>query len=426
MALLSYELTRGSLLSERERTATRTTYFDATVVQAGLASDRSDVVEVLRSLDTGALRRPVLHRDGQWYARGADSGVTAAIPVSLQELVAQGHPGVQRVRTESGAALVFGVPLSASTAFYEVHSLQELENTLRVLGLILALVAGGTTIAGAGFGWYVTRRVLRPLASVANAAQGIAAGDLDARLDPAVEPELERLTSSFNHMVNQLARRIERDRRFAADVSHELRSPLQTLAAAAGVLTARSAHLDPRSATAASLVAEEVNRFQALVTDLLELARGDQPLEPTAVDVAGLARRVCQARGISADIVNIEPDTDTVWHVDRRRFEQVLANLVENAIHHGGGAVAISVGHQGGVRFVEVDDEGPGVVPEDRGTIFDPFVRGRTANARGDSNGTGLGLALVAQHVKAHGGQIRMSDRPGGGARFRIELAGTP
>jgi two-component system, OmpR family, sensor histidine kinase MtrB len=113
-----------------------------------------------------------------------------------------------------------------------------------------------------------------------------------------------------------------------------------------------------------------------------------------------------------------------IWHVDRRRFEQMIANLLDNADRHGGGAVAVRVGCDGDLGFVEVDDDGPGVPPQDRDAIFDRFVRGRTASARGDSEGTGLGLALVARHAAAHGGRVFVTDRPGGGARFRVELPG--
>jgi two-component system sensor histidine kinase MtrB len=422
MAFSSYELTRGSLLAGRERTAIRAAYLDAEVVNAGLTTDRPDIAEVLRTLNTGGNRRAVLRRDGQWYARNADSGLTASIPPSLQAMVEQGRPGLQRVQTESGPGLVIGVPLSASTSFYVIDSLQELERTLRTLALVLVLVAVTTTAAGAGLGWYATRRVLRPLKSVADAAREITAGDYSARLDPAAEPELKRLTTSFNQMVDQLSQRLERDRRFAADVSHELRSPLQTLAAAASVLARRQTHLDPRTATAVTLVTDEVTRFQRLVTDLLELARSDQPPERSTVNLADLARQVCTARGTPADIVGVDLDTDPSWQVDRRSFEQILVNLLDNADRHGGGPLAVRLGQAPGLRYLDVDDEGPGVNPQDRAIIFGRFVRGNAARARGDSDGVGLGLALVAQHVTAHGGRILVTDRPGGGARFRVEL----
>jgi signal transduction histidine kinase len=221
-------------------------------------------------------------------------------------------------------------------------------------------------------------------------------------------------------MVDQLSARMQRDRRFAADVSHELRSPLQTLSAAASVLARRTDHLDARTASAVGLVVEEVDRFQTLVTDLLELARSDQPPHLTTVDVADLARQVCRSRDVGEDAVIA--DGDSTWSVDRRRMERILANLIDNATQHGGGAVAVRVGSAAAMHYIEVDDEGPGVNPQDRTAIFDRFVRGRSANARGDSDGTGLGLALVTQHVGAHGGRASVTDRPGGGARFRIEI----
>jgi len=424
MALLAYQLAERFLLQERERSAVRATYFDAGIVRAGLTTDQPDIVRLLQTLDTGVKRRAVIQRNGVWYSRVADPGVKSAVPGSLRRLVDKGSAGVQRVRTANGPAMVIGVPLDESTAFYIVDSMQELDRSLQLLGFSLTVAAMVTTAAGAGLGWYAARYVVRPLGRVADAAREIAAGDFDARLDPAAEPDLARLSTSFNHMVDQLSQRMQRDRRFAADVSHELRSPLQTLAAAASVLARHKPHMAPRPAAAAGLVADEVARFEALVTDLLELARSDQAPQRAPVDVADLARQVCRDQNTAPDVVTVQAGADPVWQVDRRRFHQVLTNLVENARHHGGGVVAVRIGHDLKGRFVEVDDEGPGVNPADRNAIFDRFVRGRTSGARGDSDGTGLGLALVAQHVSAHGGAVSVTDRPGGGARFRIVLPG--
>jgi signal transduction histidine kinase len=429
MALVSYQVTRSSLLAGRERSTVRAATFDARVITAGLATDRPDIVAVLRSLDTGGNRRALLHRDGSWYARGADPAAVAAVPKRLQHLVENGGgQGIQRVLVDGVPAVVVGISLSPSTALYEIDYLRELDQTLRVLGWVLTLVASAVAAAGAVLGWYATRYVLRPLRSVADAAQGITAGDLTARLDPATDPDLQRLSTSFNEMVDQLSRRVERDRRFAADVSHELRSPLQTLAAAASVLHHRQDQLDERTATAAGLVVDEIGRFQSLVNDLLELSRGDQPVKRTPVDMAALGHRVVQLQGLPASIVHCPEDA--WWTVDRRRIEQVLVNLLDNAVTHGGGPMALRIeehdggeGIEGGVDgVIEVDDEGPGVHPADRAVIFDRFVRGRSAGARGGGDGTGLGLSLVAQHVEAHGGRVHVLDRPGGGARFRIEL----
>jgi signal transduction histidine kinase len=425
MALVSFQITRHSLLSEREGTAVRAAYYDASVVRAGVGSaDQPDLAGVLGSLDTGESRRAVLQRDGSWYGSKADTtGARDAIPSALQARAAAGTAAVQRVRADGVPSLVVAVPLTDGSVFYEVDSLQELQLTLAVLTLVLSLVAIGTAAVGAGLGWYATRYVLRPLTRVADAAEGIAAGRSDARLDPSSEPDLARLTESFNHMVDQLSARNERDRRFAADVSHELRSPLQTLAAAASVLDRRRGKMDARSATAAGLVTDEISRFQGLVDDLLVLARSDQPVRRTAVDVAQLARQVCRERRTAEEIVEIA-GAEPVWLVDRRRLGQLLANLLENAEAYGGGATAVRLSlDDDGRGSIEVDDEGPGVGPDDKAVIFDRFVRGRSAGARAGGDGTGLGLALVAQHAAAHGGTATALDRPGGGARFRVELA---
>ncbi|MFG2052606.1 ATP-binding protein [Micromonospora sp. NPDC048930] len=422
MALFSYDLTRRSLLDERERAAVRAAYYDAAVVRSGLDTETPDVVAVLRSLDTGSSRRPLLHLPDGWYARNAEVG-GAAVPAELQRLVHAGQPGVQRVRIDGQPILLVGIPLAAGVGYYELTSLREVEETFQVVGLALTAVAIMVAGAGAALGWYATRHSVRPLTAVADAAERIAAGDFTTRLDPTTDPDLTRLSSSFNHMVDQLARRIEQDRRFAADVSHELRSPLQTLAAAASVLTRRRAHQDERTATAAGLVADEVARFQRLVDDLIQLARTEQPAQRETVDIGLLAREACRARALPERLVQVPAGTLTEWRVDRRRVEQILLNLLDNAVRYGGGPVAVRLSlRDGAVGVIDVDDDGPGVPDADREVIFDRFVRGRAAHARAGTDGTGLGLALVAQHAAAHGGRATVVDRARG-ARFRVELA---
>ena len=418
LAGATYQLTRSRLLGERERTAVRAAYSDAAAVQAGLAVPDPQLVDVLRSLDTGMTRQPVIRWDGQWYARTPDEGLTGAIPASLRDTAEGGTPAVQRTRAASGPVLVVGVPLLMTGAtYYELNDLSELERTLDSLALTLALVALGTACAGAGLGWWASRRVLAPLASVTQAATSISAGNLSTRLDPAKEPDLAALTSAFNKMVDELSARMDRDRRFSADVSHELRSPLQTLSTAAAVLERRRDTLDPRSSAALGLLTGEVERFQQLVTDLLELARGDRPAEIAPVDLAVLVRQVCAER-----VVEAHCPASLVADVDGRRIRQVLVNLLDNAERHAGGAVAVRLGHSPGCVHLEVDDAGAGVPADERELIFDRFGRGRSSGVRGSGEGTGLGLALVAQHVGAHGGRVVVGDRPGGGARFLVEL----
>ncbi|MFU8850870.1 sensor histidine kinase [Micromonospora sp. SL1-18] len=423
MALFSYDLTRRSLLDERERAAVRAAYFDAAVVRSGLDTDAPDIAEVLRSLNTGSARRPLLQRDGQWYARTAEIGA-GSVPPELQRMVRSGEPAVQRIRTDGQPALLVGIPLSPTTSYYELTSLREVEQIFQLVGLTLTAVAIMVAGSGAALGWYATRHSLRPLTAVADAAERIVAGDLSTRLDPATDPDLTRLSTSFNRMVEQLVRHIERDRRFAADVSHELRSPLQTLAAAASVLDRRREYHDERTAKAAGLVADEIARFQRLVDDLIELARTEQPVHRERVDVEALARDACRTYGLPDGLVRSAPDGGE-WLVDRRRVAQILLNLVENAVRYAGGPVEVRLAcDDEGTGIIEVDDDGPGVPEPDREVVFARFVRGRAAHARAGTDGTGLGLALVAEHAAMHGGRAAVTDRPEGGARFRVELPG--
>lgn len=426
LAIGTYELTRQSLLAERERTAIRAAYFDAAVVREGLAGDGADVVDVLRTLDTGQSRRPLLFRDKQWFARTADTGFTAAVPSSLRQVVEGGRPGVQRVTLQGTPSLVVGVPLpSSSSEYYELTAETELQRTLRQIAVTLVLVAFVTTLAAAALGQWASRRILRPLGSVAQVARRLAAGDLAARLETSSDPDLAPLASSFNEMAGELEARFERDRRFAADVSHELRSPLQTLTAASGVLANRRQHADPRAAAATDLIVAEVARFSTLVTDLLELARSDQPIEVDPVDVAELLQRVCEVHHVPRELVHVDPDL--TWQLDGRRFERILANLLQNAERHAGGVTCIRCSSTEEELRLTVEDGGPGVLPEERAMIFYRFARGRRASARGGvsasgTDGTGLGLSLVAQYVAAHGGTVAVSEAPGGGARFEVAI----
>ena len=249
-----------------------------------------------------------------------------------------------------------GVPIPAVNAdYFEVFDLSDLDHTLRVLGITLFVVGIITTLLGTGLGRFASTRLLRPLADVSRAAGAIAGGELDTRLDPdAADPDLEGLTNSFNTMVDQLQVRIEREARFNSDVSHELRSPLTTLAASLEVLEAEQDHLPPRSQRALQLLGDDLRRFQRMVSDLLEMSRvdaGSSDVFLEEVDVSELVQRSVEAGARSLDgharsvpSVRIDPAVrGRHVGVDKRRFERVMVNLMENAAHYGGGAREIAV-----------------------------------------------------------------------------------
>lgn len=422
LALTTYEITRHNLLAERERTAERAAYFDAAVVRQGLTSDDEHVVSVLRALDTGQGRRPLIRRDGRWFARSADDGITPAIPSRLVQLVSQGHPAVQRVKVAGEPALVVGLPMPGVRAdFYEVQSLSEIQGTLRSVAGTLGLVAVAVTVLSGLLSLWVARRALSPLVAVTRTAELVSEGDLAVRMAPTHDPDLSALSSSFNRMVEEVERRVQQERSFAADVSHELRSPLQTLTMAAQVLMNRRESLDPRSRAAADLVAAESERFTALVKGLLELAKQHGPAERADTDIAALLRRIAERHRVPAALVRVDAAAAR-WPIDEPRLERVLANLLDNANKHGGGVSALVAVVVGDRLRIDVDDTGPGVPLDERQLIFGRFGRGRAASSRGGSDGVGLGLAIVAEHVAAHQGSISVLDQSAGGGRFRIEL----
>jgi two-component system sensor histidine kinase MtrB len=324
---------------------------------------------------------------------------------------------------------------SVQAAYFEVFDLSDLDHTLRVLGLTLFVAGIFTTLLGVGLGRFASVRSLRPLADVSRAAGAIASGELDTRLDPdAADPDLLGLTNSFNAMVDQLQERIEREARFNSDVSHELRSPLTTLAATLEVLEDERDQLAPRSQRALMLLGADLRRFQRLVSDLLEMSRvdaGSVDVFLEEVNVSELVQRSVEAGARSLDVSGPAPavlvdDAVREWHVgvDKRRFERVMANLMENAAHYGGGVTEITVrpgGQEEGVE-VTVDDAGPGIQPGERTRVFERFYRGSAAGRRGAGTGSGLGLALVAEHMRVMHGDVRVESSPLGGARFVLSL----
>lgn len=422
LAVVTYSLTRGNVLDEHEASAVRALTSDAAVLRQGLDQDDSDVLSVLQSLDTGPNRRPLIYRDGQWYGRSAsDTGLVESMPAGLVTMADLGQAASQRVRINGRPALITTTTLpSANASLFEIDDLSEISSSLATLGRIVTGAAVATTVGGALVGWWGARGVLRPLQELARTAETIAAGDLTARLPDSHDRDLDPLAGSFNTMVAKLAARLDRDRRFAADVSHELRSPLQTLTAASAVLQSRSDTLDRRTAAAAALVAAEIQRFSALVEDLIRLATSDSP-ERSLVDLEPLLREALTDTSTSTQLLDIR-SAPRAWWLDRRGIKQTLTNILLNAHHHAGGPVAVRVDvHDGHLRIV-IDDNGPGIPPGERDLVFDRFARGRAASTRSDQRGVGLGLALVARHVEAHHGVVSISDRPSGGARITLLL----
>lgn len=426
MGGLTYGVTRRYLVRQRESAVVHQAYVNAQLVRTGLRSARPDVPQLLDGLQTGdAGSESVLRYTDRWFATSIVVG-RDAIPARLRTMVLDGTPARQRYRLENQAVLAVGVPIpSVDAEYFELFTLDELEGTLNLLAVILAVAAGLTTFAGALLGRWASARVITPVSQVARAAADIAGGHLDTRLEAGADADLAVLSSSFNHMVDALKERIERDARFASDVSHELRSPLTTVATSLQVMLARRDDLPERARMALDLLAADVDRFERLVQDLLEISRFDAGVAQLAVEdvrIGELLRHAVPA-GTTAEL-DVDPDAaGVVIRADKRRLERVVTNLLTNADAHGGGAVRVGLRRVDGSVHLEFDDEGPGVAEEDRPRIFERFARGAAAGRRGaGGDGVGLGLAIVDEHVRLHDGRVWVEDRPGGGARFVVEL----
>lgn len=322
--------------------------------------------------------------------------------------------------------------------FFDLRQQQEildlLQRSLIAVGALLVLLLGLVA-------WFVTRQVVSPVRMAREIAERLAAGRLDQRMRVRGEDDLARLATSFNQMAASLQRQIRQleelsrvQRRFVSDVSHELRTPITTVRMAADVLHDARRSFDPSIARSAELLQNELDRFEALLTDLLEISRfdaGAAALELDDVDFRPLVRQVVDAaqplatRKGSRLVLDL-PDAACVAEVDPRRMVRVLRNLVINAIEYGEGRdIEIRVAADDQATAVSVRDHGIGLKPGESAMVFDRFWRADPARAR-TTGGTGLGLAIAMEDVLLHGGWLQAWGSPGEGAHFRLTVPRRP
>ena len=424
---VTYGFARNNLLADDETTARQQAFNNADLVREQLTVDPGGI---------GVFFDDELRTDADGFAvlSGADPSAPRAstsvlhpiadFPERLIESVRTGASGVQNATIDGSNYLTVGVYVAEhDTGYYEAFPLDETESTLTAILTALALGAVGTLVLATLFGLATSRRLLRPLSQVADAAADIASGGLDTRLEPESDPDLDRLAGSFNDMADAVQDRIEREARFASDVSHELRSPITALTAAVEVLDGRRDEIPERTQQALDVVVDQVRRFDSMVIDLLELARldaGATDLNIEDVTLIDLTQRVAARYGEPDVPIIAARKTPSEVAIDKVRFERIVGNLLENARNHGGGALRVELSAAPSNRFrLAVEDGGPGVAQGERERIFERFARGSAARHR---IGTGLGLALVAEHSAAMGGTAWVQDRVGGGARFVVEL----
>jgi signal transduction histidine kinase len=412
------------LVTDRRETVTLAQATDnAERVDSALSAVAVTPDDLVRRLGNATGSISLVWYEGSWHS--GDPAVSGEdLPTAVRNGMLGGDVVQRQTRLDGTLRFVVGMPLpNVDGAYAEIFPLDDMERTFRTLST--TLVAVGIAAPGLGLllGMWASRRALRPLREVTAAAGAVAGGDLSVRLDMTDDPDLAPIAASFNRTTAALQHRVQSDLRFASNVSHELRTPVTTLLNTVQHLRRRRAQLDVSGREALDLLGDEVERFERLVDDLLEISRtegGDGHLVLVDTNAAELTRRCLPER--DQHLLDVDPAASAlVVRVDRRRLERTLANLVQNAERHGGRLVRVAVGAEPGpLVHIAVEDDGPGVPAALRTQVFERFARGD--GQRETTEGVGLGLALAAQHIRLHRGRIWIEDRPGGGARFVVEL----
>lgn len=376
---------------------------------------------------------------------------SSAIPIELAQAVREGDdqywsPITLEISasgtefTVPGIAFGTKVTLPPEQTEYSLYLLYDLSSMQSTLDYIHGVIWIGGTLLLLTIGaivWLVTRSLVGPVSHAALVSEKLAAGQLQERMEIQGEDEVARLGASFNHMaaslqdqITQLAQLSKMQQRFVSDVSHELRTPLTTVRMAAEVLYQARRDFDPVNRRSAEILYNQVERFQALLADLLEISRfdaGAAVLDAEPTDIFQLVQHVIDgaqplAESHKSEITIMSNETKCIVDVDPRRIDRILRNLVVNALEHGEGKpINIYIASDADAVAVAVRDHGIGMSPLDAARVFDRFWRADPARAR-TTGGSGLGLSIAAEDARLHGAWLQAWGSPGEGSCFRLTL----
>ena len=421
--------------------------FDVVAQMASPGADQSREVILTRAKNnTGPASVPTV--------LSSDAGLPS-VPASLRDAIARdpGHQQVQIISISSSdgrpvSAVIVGsrvtLPVAGQYEIYFVFPLQREQQTLGVVGRTFALGGIALVLLVGAVAFVVTRLVVDPVRRAALVAERLSSGRLNERMLARGEDDIAKLGKSFNAMADSLQRQIRQledlsrvQQRFVSDVSHELRTPLTTIRMAGDLIHDSRGDFDPSVARSAELLHNEIDRFESLLTDLLEISRfdaGAAVLDLEATDLSHTTWRAIESVAALAELrgsrVEVIPsEGHCVAEIDPRRVERILRNLLVNAIEHGDGRpVTVRLGVNQRAVAVSVSDSGVGLRPGEAGLVFTRFWRADPARAR-TSGGTGLGLAISQEDARLHDGWLQAWGEPGVGSCFRLTLprrAGVP
>ncbi|MEV6581804.1 HAMP domain-containing sensor histidine kinase [Streptomyces sp. NPDC051582] len=446
-ATLTYQQARTAVLKQSQDTAVSTLRDQVETLPLDLPLDQAQLQRVVNDLGKKGKPNPwnVFGEYGNLRASSTSAPTSTVVTEELRRKVAaHPHAAFQRVTGANGTPyLAVGMPavflhneareptglvlfatMSLSTEGNTVDAMVEAAKRGAVPGLAIAIVPA----------LLAARSVLRPVRDMRRAAQSMGRGRLDTRIEVRGSDELAGLARTFNETAGALEQSVSelrdaevRARRFASDVSHELRTPLAGMLAVTEVLDEEAERLDPDTAAALRLVSAETGKLAVLVEDLMEISRFDAraaELNLDDVDIAEAVRKTLERRHWDDERVLTDLPSQVRARLDPRRFDVVLANLVGNALRHGGAPVRVAVRTQprpdGPRLLIEVADSGPGIAPEVLPHIFDRFFKADAARTR--SAGSGLGLAITLENVRLHGGTLHAANGAAGGAVFTLDM----
>jgi two-component system sensor histidine kinase MtrB len=406
------------------------------------------------AFDVVTLSTTTVDNDNRGLGPRASGGVdpSQSVPVALRKRVesdmgvAQSYTRIVYTDRDRGPqpALIIGKQINDPNGdpyqLYYLFPLTQEEKSLSLVKTTLATAGLFVVVLLGAIAWLVVRQVVTPVRMAAGIAERLSAGRLQERMKVAGEDDIARLGEAFNKMAQNLQLKIQQledlsrmQRRFVSDVSHELRTPLTTVRMAADVIHEARVDFDPVTGRSAELLADQLDRFESLLADLLEISRfdaGAAALEAEPIDLREVVRRVVSgaeplAERKGTQIRVLGDQQPVVAEADARRVERVLRNLVVNAVEHGEGKdVIVKLAAAGGAVAVAVRDFGVGLKPGEATRVFSRFWRADPARAR-TTGGTGLGLSIALEDARLHGGWLQAWGEPGGGSQFRLTLPRT-
>ena len=414
-------------------------------LQARLNSARAGLTQrVQESGDSASFYEPVL------VVEAPNGSVTSSpeayqIPKRLGDYVRDGNVAYQFATVErpDGSAydaLIVGTPTNADIPNLRLYLVMNMESEASTVALMRGILASAAVIVVVllmGISWLASQQIVAPVRSASRTAQRFASGHLRERMPVDGEDEMAVLAMSFNDMADTLSKQIANleeygslQRQFTSDVSHELRTPLTTVRMAADLIAANEDSLEPATKRASQLMISELDRFEALLNDLLEISRHDAgvaELSSANVDVRQPVESAWQqtqhlAEELDVDVIFDIPDEPQTLEGDARRIERVVRNLIANAIDHSeGNPVTVRMRSNDEAVAITVTDGGVGLKSGEEDLVFNRFWRADKSRKR-HSGGTGLGLAIAREDAQLHGGTLDAVGEFGVGSQFRLVL----